>query len=93
MIAIIKRETSKSNVNIIDDIDLDNFIITVEEPVNELSQNIGEFIEEPVKEVVESVEEPVKEVIANTPKIDKTLSVEEIKKQIQDKILNFNKKI
>ena len=76
MIAIIKKEINKVNVDIIDDLDLDNFIITVEEP-----------IDEPAKEIVE----PVKEVIVDVPKVDKKMSIEDIKKQIQEKISGFNK--
>lgn len=87
MIAVIKKEKSKVNVDIIDDLDLDNFVMNIEEPVEELSQNIGESIEESAKEVAESV----KEVIIDEPKVDKKLSIEDIKKQIQEKISGFNK--
>jgi hypothetical protein len=91
MIAVIKKEKSKIEVNIVDDIDLDNFVINIDEPVEESLQNIVEPINEPIKEVAEPVEEPIEEVIIDAPKVDKKLSIEDIKKQIQEKISGFSK--
>ena len=87
MIAIVKRDNIKNEIIVIDDIDLDNCIVEIEDPIIE-----DTITEDPIEEVVAIVKEtvvkeniPIEKVIIKS----KELSTDEIKNQIANRIYNF----
>ena len=100
MTAIVKRDNIKNEITIVDDIDLDNCIIEIGDPIVDgiNSDNCIIEIEDPITEdiITEdptddelSEEDDIEEIIVKeVPKL-KEFTADEIKSQIANRIYNF----